>query len=132
MLSYIEEHEAEEAISSIKNEIDFPLPKLDGDHIAVKIFIRPEELISGVREDGSEYKLYLPETIRAEDKYRNFCALVIAIGAACENCNYRIGDFLVIPRNEGTQFSYYGMVLHFISSKKIYSIIRCPTLMTKM
>lgn len=132
MLSYIEEHEAEEAIACIQSELDFPLPQLDGDQIAVKIFIRPEDICSGVREDGTEYKIFLPETIRCEDKYKNFCALVVAIGAACQNCNYRVGDFLVIPRNEGTQLSYHGMVLQFIPSQKIYSIIRSPTLMTKV
>ena len=48
--------------------------------VAVKIYIRPEELKTIKKEDGTEVTLYLPDTVRAEDKYSSVSALVCAVG----------------------------------------------------
>ena len=48
--------------------------------VAVKIYVRPEELRTITQEDGTEVTLYLPDTVRAEDKYSSVSALVCAVG----------------------------------------------------
>lgn len=132
MLSYIEDHEVGEAHRFVEEGLGFPLPSLDGDSIAVKLFIRPEEIFTVKNAEGKDVSFYLPESVRCIDKFRNCTALVIAIGAACEkDLSYRIGDFIVIPRNEGTQFSYYGIVLHILPAKKTYAVVRSPETITK-
>lgn len=132
MLSYIEDHEIEEAKDLIKELCDIPLPELDGTTIAVKLYIRPEEIKAIKRADGTIGKIYLPESITVHDKYRNCTALVISLGAACKDAPFRVGDWLLIPRNEGVQFSWYGHVLHFIESNRIYGAIRSPDIIAKI
>lgn len=131
MLSYIESHEAQEAQHIVAQNLGFSLPELDGDFIAVKLFIRPEEVFTVTQPDGKKVSFYLPESLRCTDKFRNCTALVIAIGVACENLPYRVGDFIVIPRNEGTQLNYGGVVLHFLKANKIYAVIRSPEHITR-
>ncbi len=131
MLSYIEEHEVQEAKDFVREVFDCPLPELDGTAIAVKLYIRPDEISTITGNDGTVSKIYLPESISCHDKYMNCTALVVAIGAACENLPYRVGDWLLIPRNEGTQFYWHGTVIHLIESDRIYAAVKNPQIINK-
>lgn len=126
MLSFIEEHEAQEAKELIQKNLGFPLPDVRHDYMAVKLFIRPEDIFTVTDKDGREVKFYLPETSRCWDKFRNCGALVISMGEGCGDASFRVGDFIVIPRNEGVQVNYYGYVLHFLKYDKIYAVIKEP------
>lgn len=126
MLSYIEDHEVEEAKKYVAQQLGVPLPEPRHDYIVVKLFIRPEEVFTIKDASGKEITFYLPEVIRQWDKFRNCAALVISIGEGCEGISYRVGDFIMIPRNEGSQVNYCGYTLHYIPYNKIYGVIADP------
>jgi hypothetical protein len=130
---YVEAHEEQEAKALIWENLGFEPPEALGDHMIVKLYVRPEEISTIKTNDGREVKLFLPDMVRANDKFRNAVALVIAMGPACygPDMHCRIGDFVMIPRNEGTQFSYKGWTLHFLKYKKyggptVYCRIKNP------
>ncbi|HVX00753.1 MAG TPA: hypothetical protein VHA52_10020 [Candidatus Babeliaceae bacterium] len=135
-ISWIEDHEIEEAERIVKEKINFELPRLLGTNILVKLTIREEEIITVTREDGSKVSLILPEEIRAHERFQQVCALVVDMGegARRENPNYRIGDFILIPRQEGiqlnfrkyTQVNVFHNVFHIIEHDKEYGVVRSP------
>lgn len=128
MLSYIEEAEVPEVRKVLEDNLGAPLPEMFGHYIAVKLYVRPEDIFTVTRPDGTTVSLFLPETVSCYDKFRNCVALVMALGPACHAVSFRIGDFIVIPRNEGLQLNYYGTVLHMLPCDKVYGVIRSPDL----
>ena len=128
MLSYIEESEVPEVRKLLEENLGAPLPEMFGHYMAVKLYVRPDEIFTITRPDGTTVSLVLPETVTCYDKFRNCVALVMALGPACQDVSFRIGDFIVIPRNEGLQLNYAGAVLHMLPCSKIYGVIRSPGL----
>ena len=88
-LSYILEKEEKEATDFIKEHLGFNPPRMTGYHMAVKIYIRSEEIKEITTEDGETKSIYLPDMVTSQDKWRNCTALVVSQGPEC----YRTGRF---------------------------------------
>jgi co-chaperonin GroES (HSP10) len=101
---------------------------------AVKISIRPEELKTIKKEDGSEVTLYLPDTVRAEDKFSSVSALVCAVGPeAYQGEKFersgpwcKVGDWILIPRYESTMVSYRGVAMALLPDDRVMAVITGP------
>jgi co-chaperonin GroES (HSP10) len=102
--------------------------------VAVKIYIRPEELKTIKKEDGTEVTLYLPDTVRAEDKYSSVSALVCAVGPeAYQGEKFersgpwcKVGDWILIPRYESTMVSYRGVAVALLPDDRVMAVISGP------
>ena len=102
--------------------------------VAVKIYIRPEELKTIKKEDGTEVTLYLPDTVRAEDKYSSVSALVCAVGPeAYQGEKFersgpwcKVGDWILIPRYESTMVSYRGVAVALLPDDRVMAVITGP------
>lgn len=138
-MSNIEPHEEELA----KQFIDEQFVEMTGQPfdmrpagylVAVKIYIRPEELKTIKKEDGSEVTLYLPDTVRAEDKYSSVSALVCAVGPeAYQGEKFersgpwcKVGDWILIPRYESTMVSYRGVAVALLPDDRVMAVISGP------
>jgi hypothetical protein len=141
-LSFIEDNEIEEAKSFIDKHLGFPAPRVAGYHLAVKIYVRPNEMgiikdengnpILG--EDGKPKRFYIPEVVTANDKWRSCVGLVLSMGPeAYKGDRYkesgawcRIGDWIAFPRNEGTQINYRGIPMQIIPDDRVLLIAEDP------
>lgn len=102
--------------------------------VAVKIYVRPEELKTITQEDGTEVTLYLPDTVRAEDKYSSVSALVCAVGPeAYQGEKFersgpwcKVGDWVLIPRYESTLVSYRGVAMGLLPDDRVMAVINGP------
>lgn len=144
-LSFIEKSEEAEAKELITKHLGFDPPRMAGYHMAVKIYVRPEELTTFVDDKGETKKMYLPETVSALDKWRNCTALVVSQGPECYKTGRfkedfekgidtrwcKVGDWVVIPRNEGTQVNYRGVPMQFIPDDRVLAIIEDPSHVTR-
>lgn len=137
-LSYIEDYEEADAIKMIEDLLGFERPRPTGYHIAVKIYVRDEDVGKLYDKDGRETLLYAPAQVSAHDKFRNCSALVLAIGPdAYRGSKFisgpwvRVGDWVVIARNGGPQVNYRGVPVTFIPDDNIYCVIPDPTFVTR-
>lgn len=102
--------------------------------VAVKIYIRPEELKKIKQADGTEVTLYLPDTVRAEDKYSSVSAVVCAVGPeAYQGEKFersgpwcKVGDWILIPRYESTMVSYRGVAVALLPDDRVMAVISGP------
>lgn len=102
--------------------------------VAVKIYVRPEELKTIKQDDGTEVTLYLPDTVRAEDKYSSVSALVCAVGPeAYQGEKFersgpwcKVGDWVLIPRYESTMVSYRGVAMALLPDDRVMAVIKGP------
>ena len=102
--------------------------------VAVKIYIRPEELKTIKKEDGTEVTLYLHDTVRAEDKYSSVSALVCAVGPeAYQGEKFersgpwcKVGDWILMPRYESTMVSYRGVAMALLPDDRVMAVITGP------
>jgi len=132
--SLIEDHEEQEAKDLIAEQLGFEPSTPFSRKIAVKIYVRPDEITITKNGDGKEISIYLPPTFNAHDKFRNCTALVINVAKDCykdkkyqESGPYcKVGDWLMIPRNVGTQVNYRGMPVQLIPEDAIYMVIEDP------
>lgn len=137
--SFIEPHEEQEAQDFIRAQLGYEPPKPCGYYMLVKLYIREEEIKTITDETGKEIKLYLPDTARHEDRYRSVCALVLALGPECYKGDRfkeggpwcKPGDWVVIPRNEGTQIIYNEHVVHLIPDDRILMVIPDPAIVRR-
>lgn len=145
--SFVEESEEEEAKKFIEQHLGFPAPRPCGYHMYVKIHVREEDVhqikdekgnpILG--EDGKPLYIALPDTMRANDKFRNCTALVVSQGIEayqgerfkCSGPWCKVGDWVVIPRNEGTQVNYRGIPMQIIPDDRVLSVIEDPNYVTR-
>jgi len=138
-MSNIEPHEEAEAQQFIDAQfIEMTGQPFDmrpaGYLVAVKIYIRPEELKTIKKEDGTEVTLYLPDTVRAEDKYSSVSALVCAVGPeAYQGEKFersgpwcKVGDWILIPRYESTMVSYRGVAVALLPDDRVMAVISGP------
>ena len=138
-MSNIEPHEEAEAQKFIDAQfIEMTGQPFDmrpaGYLVAVKIYIRPEELKTIKKEDGTEVTLYLPDTVRAEDKYSSVSALVCAVGPeAYQGEKFersgpwcKVGDWILIPRYESTMVSYRGVAVALLPDDRVMAVIAGP------
>ena len=138
-MSNIEPHEEELAKQFIDEQfIEMTGQPFDmrpaGYLVAVKIYIRPEELKTIKKEDGTEVTLYLPDTVRAEDKFSSVSALVCAVGPeAYQGEKFersgpwcKVGDWILIPRYESTMVAYRGVAMALLPDDRVMAVITGP------
>ena len=100
----------------------------------VKIYIRPEEMKKIITDDGEEKTLYVPDTIRAEDKYNSCCGLVIALGPQAfkdkegkpTRSRFGVGDFIIFPRTDIIRIDFHGVALGVMSDDRALLVTDDP------
>lgn len=105
----------------------------------VKIFIRPEELKEITTDTGEKKTLYLPDTVRAEDKYLSCAGLVVALGPQAfqdkegnpRGCSYRVGDWVVFPRTDIIRVDFCGIALGVMTDDRAVIITKDPRFWTQ-
>lgn len=146
-LSFIDPQEEQEAKSIIAKHLGFEPPRMAGYHMAVKIYIRAEDVHvmtdeTGepiIGDDGKAKYIALPDMVTAHDKFRNCTALVVSMGPDCYTGDRfkdsgpwcKVGDWVVIPRNEGTQVNYRGIPMQFIPDDRVLAIVEDPSYVTR-
>ena len=158
-LSFIEDYEIEEAEKLIEAHLGFERPRPCGAHMAVKIFVRPDEIASWIDPVTKEKKIFaLPSSARAHDKFTSCVALVLAQGPeAYKGKRFeehwgirflriffnrwmpkrtkfpwcRVGDWIVIARHEGVQVNYRGIPMQYIYDDRALGIISDPEHVTR-
>jgi co-chaperonin GroES (HSP10) len=153
-LSFINENEVEEAKEFVRKQLaiasgilDIKLPEPSGYHMYVMIYIRPEEMkpltdekgSPLLDENGNQKAIFLPSVVRAEDKYNHCTALVLSQGTeAYQGERFkrsgpwcRVGDWIVFPRNEGTQIIYRGIPMQIIPDDRCLGTVEDPSYITR-
>lgn len=116
------------------------MPSPCGYLVCLKIYIRPDELKTIKRDDGTEVTLWTPPISQLQDKYQSVAACVMALGPdAYKGTNAdgtpryekpwcRVGDWVLIPRYEGLQFTWKNKVaMVMLPDDKILAVITDPT-----
>lgn len=114
------------------------IPKPCGYFLALKIFVRPEELSWVKGPDGAPRAIIAPDTYRIEDKYRSVTALVVAKGpnAYKDKDRFpdgpwcRIGDWVIVPRNQGLFFHFNDVAMLMVPDEKILAVVNDPASVT--
>lgn len=114
--------------------------RVTGYLIAVKIYVRPDEIKEIKRTDGSVGKLYISQQSQSEDKFSSVAALVVGIGPQAykgknvdgserfpEGPWCAVCDWVCIPRYESHMFSYRGVAMATLTDDKIMGVIEDPT-----
>lgn len=135
-LSMISSEEEQTAKDLIENLLGFPAPTVCGYRLAVKLHIKDER----ANKDDPTSKIVLPQSHLMDEMYRTVTGLVIAIGpdAYCGDrfsnsgpwC--KVGDWVVIARNEGVQVQYRGVAMHYINDDRILGVVEDPDHVTKV
>lgn len=133
-LSFIEEHEVIEATGLIREKLGISLDRIPSERMAVKIYVRGDELIPFANHKGETKFVAVPDTHSCQDKYRNIAALVIAQGPNCYKGKQfersgpwcRVGDWVLIPRQGGRQISYQGIPIQIIHQTGIWMVLEDP------
>jgi hypothetical protein len=125
-VSFITPEEISQARSLIEDSLGFSLPPLKGREIAVKLWVREEDIILGVNPQGEEIRLTVPQTVYCEDRSHSCAGLVIGRGHHCPDDSVQVGDFVLMPRYEGTSCVMHGVPVRLIALDKLYGVIRDP------
>jgi hypothetical protein len=110
-----------------------------GYFLTLKIWIRPDQLAKGVREDGTEYTIWRATETEKNDKFQSCSALVIDVGPSAykgrnadgspkfpEGPWCRIGDWVTVPRYEAHLFTYRGVALGILPDDRIMQVLTDP------
>ena len=138
--SFIEDFEEDEAKQFIEEELGFPPMKAFSKELVVKIFVRSEELSTFKTTEGKTISIVLPEIYLANDKYTNFTALVLDVAKDCYTGEEykesgpwcKVGDWIVIPRNVGTQKDYRGVTVQVIPEHAVYCVVEDPNYVERL
>ncbi len=133
--SLIEDQEEQEAQNLVKEHLTFEPIVAFNRRIAVKIYLRPEEISTFTTDDGREVSIYMPPQVCAHDRFKSCTALVISVGKDCyqdekyKDCGpyCKVGDWVLIPRNMGTQVNFRGVPVQLIPEDAIYCVLEDPT-----
>lgn len=106
-----------------------------GYFVAVRLFVRDDEIMEGKREDGTSYKILRPQASTDEDKYQATTGLVCDVGpwAYKDPQRYpegpwcRVGDFVHVPRHEAIPFSLNGVAMGLVADDRILGVVRDPS-----
>ncbi len=106
---------------------------------AVKIYIRPEEMKTIVNDDGDRVTLYLPDQVRAEDKYQSCVGLVVSLGPQAfedkegnpRGCKYRVGDWICFPRTDIIRMDFCGIALGVMTDDRAVIVTKDPRFWTQ-
>lgn len=146
--SLIETEEEKRAKDIVRAQLGFEPPRVSGFHMIVKVYTRDEDLVKLLNDDGTpmldpitgkQKSIIAPEVTKAEDKYRNCTGLVVAQGFDCyKGARFRlsgawckVGDFIVFPRNEGTQVMYRGLPMQYLPDDRCLGTVDDPSYVTR-
>lgn len=145
--SLIEPHEEQEAKDFIEKHLGFPAPKSCLFWMHVKIHYDEKDVHYAkddngnqiLKPDGSPLCIYLPEKAKTDEKYTSTTALVVSQGPACykgERFKYsgrscKVGDWIVIPPNEGYYTVYRGIPMRIITDDKCLGVVEDPSYVTR-
>jgi co-chaperonin GroES (HSP10) len=136
-LSYIEPHEAKEVDELIIKELGFEPPRPCGYQILVKIYTRPEDYHTIQREDGTTVSILLSNIYTSNDKWSSCVGLVMKLGPDAYKTGHfkrnssnmvwcRPGDFVIIPRHEGTLITYKDIPFMILPDDRILAVVQDP------
>lgn len=147
-LSFIEPHEEiiaqaeiDEQFKKLTKCTDFPDGVTFREHArltryfaALKIYVRPEEMKEITREDGTKATIYLPDSVRAEDRYQSCCGLVVAVGPQAfqdkdgkpKGCSWSVGDWLVFPRTDVIRIDFCNIPLGIMTDDRAVIVTDDP------
>ena len=125
-VSFIAPEERSQARHLIENSLGFSLPALKGREIAVKLWVREEDILLGINPQGQEIRLAVPQTVYCEDSAHSCAGLVVKLGENCPDDSVQVGDFVLMPRYEGTSCVMKGVPLRLIALEKLYGVIGDP------
>jgi len=147
-LSFVESHEQIQAQSIVDQAMrdatksrEFPEGVTFREHArvtryfcVVKIYVRPDELMEVPLEGGGTQKLYLPDTIRAEDKYTSCCGLVIALGPQAfldkdgkpTRSKFCVSDWVIFPRTDIIRIDFHGVALGVMTDDRALLVTDDP------
>lgn len=144
-LSYIEDFEVLEAKDIIdKQFIDItgkPFEmRVAGYYLALKIYVRPEELKVVDTDDGKKVTIWMPPQYAEMDKYHSCAALVCGVGPQAYQDKERfpggpfcrVGDWVAIPRQNAFVLNYRNVPLALIPDDAVLAVINDPTDVTSI
>lgn len=116
-----------------------PPDRTCGFQVLVALYVRKEEEQRYKREDGTLSEILLPQQKVAQDRYISCTGMVIQMGDdAYQGPRFyysgpwcRVGDWVTLPRHEGTQFDYKGRPMFYINDDKIVNVISDPSLVKR-
>lgn len=132
--SFISSDDVIESKSLIREHLGFSIDTLPAERMAVKIFVRGEDIVTFKDSNGEQRSIEIPTSISCNDQYTNAVALVIAQGPNCYQGDEfersgpwcRVGDWVVIPRQGGRQITYRGFPIQIIHQTGIWMVIEDP------
>lgn len=138
-LSFIAPDEEVDAAKFIEEHLGFPPPRTCGYHLSVKVYIRGKDVKSFVDNNGNKTLIEIPDVVGVEDRYRSCTALVLSMGPDSYKGKRfedsgpwcKVGDWIVIPRNEGTQLNYRGTIIQVIPDDRVLMVVEDPSHVTK-
>lgn len=143
--SYIEPHEEAEAREIIAKHFAEISGKPftfrpTGYFLIGKLYVRPEELLSTIDDNGEKKTLYLPKIAQDEDKHQAVAMLVCAMGSMCyrgtdaagqprfpDGAWCKVGDWVAIPRYEAFPIMHHGVAMAILPDDKILGVVEDPT-----
>ena len=138
-LSFIEDHEIGSARAIVRESFKLASGGRDlnyrvvGYKLLVKIYVRPEELKTIQLDDGTTRTLYLPDTVRAEDKFQSVVGLVMDAGpdAYADKQQFpapwcRIGDWVTFDRGNCKRVTICGVACAVLNDDAIDGVIDEP------
>lgn len=146
-LSCIEPHEEQEAKDFVEKNLGFPAPRASGFWMYVKIHYDQKDIHEAKNDDGSPkldpegnpIVFYLPETANPHEKYKSCTALVVSQGPdAYKGDRFKesgpwckVGDWIVIPPNEGFYLVYRKIPMRIIPDDKCLGVVEDPSYVTR-
>ena len=143
--SFIEPHEEEEAKRIVNEAFKIASKGRDfnfrpcGYMIAVRIYMRPEEITTITRDDGTTATLWRPDSVSAEDKYRSCTGVVMAVGPQAYQGRradgsplypggswVNVGDIVCFARNACMRMDYRGVALAILTDDSVIATLEDP------
>lgn len=127
-----------------------------GTHLAVLVYTNRQSIINSAT--GKKTILIIPDTVAADQKFINCVGLVVSKGKAAytgwrfvehwfirflriffnawmtpvtKQPLCKVGDWIVFPRNQGTQISWRGLPMQFFYDEFVYTPVENPTYVTR-
>lgn len=143
-LSHIEPHEEEEAKNLVNQQL-FEItgkpgaPNVCGYLVAIKVYVRPEDIKTILNDKGETVKLYR-SMAHDQDRFTSGVGLVVGVGPQAykgkdqfgnerfpEGPWCKVGDWVVFPRYESTQMSWRNIPLVTVADEKVCMVVADPT-----
>lgn len=152
-LSFIETHEEAEAARMLDEEFksltksdEFPDGVTFREHAritryfaAIKIYVRPEELktVTDVLT-GEKKTIYLPDSVRAEDKYQSCVGLIVGLGPDAfmakdgtpRGSSYKVGDWVVFVRPDIIRVDFCNIPIGLLTDDRSLIVTDDPRFWT--